>query len=146
MAKRQSKRKVKNSKIVLTKKQLVQLETLSGIGLTIQEIADYLGMSKATLDRRVSEYPEVAESLRVGRSRAQSNVYKAAYDMATDKKHADFTKFYLRSRYNWNEKQEVELSGQVVTMTPEQKFLETLKGMSKDELKDFVAQGRKRTE
>ena len=144
MEKPKQKRRTRADKISLTKKQRVQLETLAGVGMTVEQIADYLGVSKSTLDRRISEEPEVADALRAGRSKAHGKVLQAAYDMATDKKHSDFTKFYLRSRYNWSEKQEIEISGGV-ELKPEEAFLKQLSKMNKEELEEFVAQGRKKT-
>lgn len=142
MAKTQRKRKVRSDRITFTTKQIAQIESLSGVGMTVEEIADYMGVSKATFDRRVAEIPDLKEALRVGRTRAQGAVYRAAYEMATDKKHSDFTKFYMRSRYGWSEKQEIELSGKV-GVDPEGSFLDQLKGMSTEELANFVEQGRK---
>lgn len=144
MAKAEQKRAVRSDKIVFNKKQISQIEALSGVGMTVTEIAEYFGVSKATFDRRVADTPELNESLRKGRTRAHGNVLKAAYNMATDEKHSDFTKFYLRSRYGWSEKQEIEISGGV-GVNPENAFLEKLKTMSTDDLADFVVQGRKST-
>lgn len=142
MAKSPRKRAVRSDKVTFTKRQIAQVESLAGVGMTMAEIADYFGVSKATLDRRVGDTPELADALRKGRTRAHGNVLKAAYEMATDKKHSDFTKFYLRSRYGWSEKQELHVTGDVL-VNPEHAFVEKLKTMTTEELADFVTQGRK---
>ena len=144
MAKSERKRAVRSDKINFTSKQIGQVEALAGVGMTVEQIADYMGCSKSTMDRRIAEDEKLNEALRKGRTRAHGKVLQAAYNMATDEKHSDFTKFYLRSRYGWSEKQEIEISGDI-GVNSEQAFLKKLQTMNVEELSDFVAQGRKYT-
>ena len=55
-------------KIVLTNSQLDEVEELSS-SLSIQQIADYLGISKTTFYEVSKRQPELLERYKVGRSR-----------------------------------------------------------------------------
>jgi len=76
---------------------------LAGIGLTIKQIAHMLDVSKATLDRRMSEDPKVSEALEKGRAQAASKVMMSAFNMAISEKHPFMTTFWLRCRLGWAE-------------------------------------------
>lgn len=91
-------------KIVLTNSQLDEVEELSS-SLSIQQIADYLGMSKTTFYEVGKRQPELLERYKVGRSRRIS-VYANLvhnYILEGDK---DMLKFYLRTQAGWNDKAE----------------------------------------
>jgi hypothetical protein len=91
-------------KIVLTNGQLDEVEELSS-SLSIQLIADYLGISKTTFYEVSKGQPELLERYKVGRSRRIS-VYANLvhnYILEGDK---DMLKFYLRTQAGWDNKAE----------------------------------------
>jgi ECF sigma factor len=91
--------------------QLKQVETLSGLGLTIGDTAAVLGISKRTLERRLADTPEVAEARTRGKAVANSNVAKKAYEMAKAG-NVHLIKFWLATQAGWKETKKVELSGE----------------------------------
>ncbi len=91
------------SKKTISGEQLKDIERLAGFGLSVEKIAAYLGMSKATLDRRVSESIEVSSALERGRSFSEEAVASTAFQMATSGKHPSVTMFWLKTRAGWRE-------------------------------------------
>lgn len=145
MGKVQRKRNTRVDKINFNRKQIIEIRALAGVGMTVENIAEYFGVSKSTMDRRIRESTELQDALRVGRSKAQATVYKSAYNMAKSERHSDFTKWYLGARYNWSNKEGPQVAVQV-NVNPEHKFIDSIKNMSTEELQGFVEQGRKRSE
>ena len=58
-------------KIVLTDKQIAEIETLAGLGLTQTEIATVLGIGEKTLRRRKREKQEVLTAIERGKCKAK---------------------------------------------------------------------------
>lgn len=91
--------------------EIRQLEKLSGLGLTVEQIAHTLGMSKKTLERRVKEEPEVSDALKRGRAVAIQQVSQRAFSMAMSGKIPSMTMFWLKCQAGWKETKAIELSG-----------------------------------
>ena len=91
-------------KIKISKSDYPFIEKLASQGLSVTLIADYLGISKATLDRRISECEELSIILNKGRSKGIEAVASAAYQMAISGKSAIMTIFWLRCQAGWKEK------------------------------------------
>ena len=132
-------RKVREDKKTLTQKQVNQIEALSGVGLSVKKIADYLGMGKATLERRMKEDPEIYEAIKRGRARSEAKVSNMAFKMASSGKDGAMTRYWLNCRAGWQPSQKVDLSGQVTQLTPEQAFLAKLGEMGPDQIADMLA-------
>jgi hypothetical protein len=56
-----------------------QIETLAGLGLTIEEICIFLKITKKTLYKRMVDCPEVGEAVECGRVRANAEVSKSLF-------------------------------------------------------------------
>jgi len=132
----------KKTKTDLTKTQITEAKTLAAIGFTLDQIAEYLSISTSTLDRRINDQEGLRDALREGRTKSAAKVYNAAYEMATSKKQPAFTQFYLRTRYKWQEKREIELKIHK-EVDAKEAFMEKLKGMDEEELKQFVEDRKK---
>ena len=65
------------------KASLEQIETLAGLGLTIEEICRFLGVTRRTLYKRKHEDPALNEAIERGRVRADAAVIQSLYSRAT---------------------------------------------------------------
>ena len=82
-----------------------QIQTLAGLGLTIQNIADVLGFARMTM------IAYCQDDIDIGRANAIHKVAKTLYKMATDGEHPNETKFYLKAQAGWKEATQVEFPG-----------------------------------
>jgi hypothetical protein len=73
-------------------------------GLTVSQIADCLGVAESTLYNKQSEYLELMESIKRGRSIGMDQVTNALYEKAVNGDNTAMI-FYLktRDRVNWGE-------------------------------------------
>ena len=73
-------------------------------GLTVEQIADCLGVSRETIYQRQKEYPEFYESIKRGRSQGMNQITNALYEKAVNGDNTAMI-FYLktRDRENWGE-------------------------------------------
>lgn len=98
-------------KIILTAEQIELVEKLAGQGLNVNQMAAILGISKATLDRRAADTPELHEAIEKGRAEAANKVTKVAYQMAVSGKSPVMTIFWLKCRERWRDVNAHEHSG-----------------------------------
>jgi hypothetical protein len=77
---------------------------LTGLGLNTQQVADALGISKDTLERRVKEDENLRTALVQGRAKAATAVAETAFKLATSGDHPAMTMFWLKTRLGWREK------------------------------------------
>ena len=89
--------------IVLTEEQIKTASSLAGIGCNLDQIANVLGISRKTLDRRIKDTPVVKDSIEKGRSIAESKVLSTAFKMATSGKSPWMTGFWLKCKLGWKE-------------------------------------------
>ncbi len=94
-------------KKLISKEDIERIEKLAGLGLTVDMIANILGISKRTLERRCSENKKVSDALLKGRAVAASNVAETAYKMAVSGANPTMTIFWLKTQLKWNDKPEV---------------------------------------
>ena len=97
-------------KIEIDAADIPKIEALAGYGLTVQQIASVLGMSKKTFERRMREIPGINDALEKGRAVALAKVGQTAYDMATSGQFPVMTIFWMKVRGGWRETREIELS------------------------------------
>ena len=73
-------------------------------GLTVNQIADCLGVSRDTIYERQKEYPEVYDAIKRGRSKGMDQVSNALFEKAINGDNTAMI-FYLktRDRENWGE-------------------------------------------
>ncbi len=62
---------------------LTTIEHLCGLGHTVEEVADFLSISRRTLQRWRKASPAVNDALLKGQARAKVTVTKALFDLAT---------------------------------------------------------------
>lgn len=116
-----------------------QVRKLCLLGATDEKLADFFGVSVATINNWKIRHHKFLESIREGKEIADSNVADALYNRALGFSHkhdhisnyqgeitiTETTKHYppdtaaafiwLKNRGGWKDKQEVEHSGEVVT-------------------------------
>jgi len=84
-------------------KDIKQIESLAGYGMTIKDMAAIFGVSKPTFERRKKEMTEITEAINRGKALALSSVSQTAYKMASSGKSAPMTQFWLKVRGGWSE-------------------------------------------
>jgi len=106
---------------------LEKVETLAGYGLTEDEIADFIGISRATLAVYKGIHPEFLDVLKRGKTKADGLVTQALYKRALN---GDVTAciFWLKNRQRdrWRDRHDIDhagevaakVSGQVVFLMP----------------------------
>jgi hypothetical protein len=92
------------TKIKLNDEQNSLVARLTGLGLNMQQVADALGISKDTLERRVKEDESLRAALALGRANAATAVAETAFKLATSGNHPAMTMFWLKTRLGWREK------------------------------------------
>lgn len=92
---------------------LEQIETLGGMGLTIEEICQYLGITKKTLYKRMHDQPEVGEAVERGRVRANTQVNRSLFKRATEDHDTTAMIWWQKNRQpdRWRDRHELEHSG-----------------------------------
>lgn len=96
-------------RVELTPQAIQQLETMSGLGLTVEQMSAVLGMSKKTLERRMGEVPGAKDALEKGRALAALNVTTTAFKLATSGESPAMTMFWLKCRERWKEVHTISL-------------------------------------
>ena len=94
-------------KFEITPEICEQVENLSAQGLTVDQIASVLGVSRQTIYERQNEYPEFSDALKRGRGKGVANVTNALYTKAIDGDNTAII-FYLKNRAGWVDKQEIQ--------------------------------------
>ena len=100
---------------VIDGEELVQVETLAAF-LTSGQIADYLGIGRTTFYEIMERQPEVAERYKSGRAKSITDVAQSLIRKAKDGD-VGAQAFYLKTQAGWREKQQIEHSGRVESVT-----------------------------
>ncbi len=122
-----AKRRQRKPIVTITPSVLETIEKLAGYGLTTEQIADYLGVSRPTFYRYQAKDPRINETIERGKAKAATMITGRAYQMAADGKHESMTKFWLQTRLRWRTEERVvhegaiDTSGHVSTLTAEQR-------------------------
>lgn len=82
-----------------TKVDREQVQVMTGLGLTADDICNVMGFGRATL------FKYFKDELSAGNSVAKSKVAQSAFKMATGEKHPAMTMFWLKCRAGWRETQ-----------------------------------------
>ena len=88
--------------------QIKQIEALSGVGLNMEQIAGYFGVSDQTLERAIKKDAALREAIKKGRSLALAKVGETAYKMATSGKDTAMTIFWLKCKMGFKDTSKVE--------------------------------------
>ncbi len=94
-----------------TEEEMVKIEALAGVGLTEEQIADYLGVGRTTFNMAANKNDPMRQRILHGRSNALANVAKTAYSMAMKGDNPSMTQFYLKCRGGWKFKTVIEHEG-----------------------------------
>lgn len=92
-------------------KEIAQAEALSAAGLTKDQIADYLGVSRVMFAEALNQSEELRRKIARGSANAIANVAKTAYSMAVKGDNGPMTQFYLKCRAGWSYKTIIEHEG-----------------------------------
>lgn len=87
---------------------LPKVEYLAGLGLSMLEISAAMGFKRSTFYARVKDQQGVKEAIDRGRAKANMNVAKSAYSMATSEEHPSMTMFWLRTQAGWVDPDKVD--------------------------------------
>lgn len=98
-------------KIVVSSDDIQKIQELSSKGLRKEVIANALGLSLSTFERREKENELISIALRRGKSKAIEQVSETAFQMAVSGKHPNMTIFWLKSNAAWNEETKTEEVG-----------------------------------
>lgn len=77
-------------------------------GLSMQQIADAMGIAKATLMLRKREFAAVETAIREGQADGIAHVTNALYQMAVTDRNVAAAIFYLKNRAGWKDKIDIE--------------------------------------
>jgi DNA-binding XRE family transcriptional regulator len=84
--------------------QIQGLTPLAAYGMTVEEMATVLGISKKTLERLSNRDERIKDAIEKGRLLAGSKLKRKAYEMA-EKGDRTMLIFLLKVRYGWSETQ-----------------------------------------
>lgn|SRR3990167_3496427 len=118
MGKAKSKRQktIRNGKkgrprVVISQDDLDRLETMSGLGMNLPDMAAVLGISLASLNRLIAGSKKISETIERGRGKAAYSVTKTAFQLATNGQVPAMTMFWLKCQKRWKEVQHHEVTG-----------------------------------
>jgi hypothetical protein len=89
-------------------------ESLSAQGLTMDQIADVLGVGERTLYENQAKYPQLAQAIKEGRSKGIATITNALF-VSGKAGNLGAQIFYLKNRAGWKDKTEVDqnISGEL---------------------------------
>lgn len=83
-----------------------EVERLASRGLTQQQIADCLGISQKTIERRAKESVEFVEAIKRGQARGIATITNALFEQSLAGNVAAGI-FYLKNRAFWTDRQQL---------------------------------------
>jgi len=92
----------------IAKADIPRIQQLASV-LNEQQIADFLGMSHDTFQRRKADDPEVLRAYKAGRAKAIAGVGATLLELCR-KKNVQAIIFYLKTQAGWKERQGVDVS------------------------------------
>ena len=104
----------------LTDDEKAQVEALASV-LSIEQIADYLGISKVTFYAIMERDSTVSERYKRGKAKAIGSVAQGLLKKARDGDTASAI-FYLKTQAGWRETQHIDHSSTDGSMTPPSKI------------------------
>lgn len=120
--------------ITLTDEQVAQVEALGSV-LSIEQIADYLGISKTTFYAIMERQPEVSERYKKGKAKAIGDVAQGLLQQARDG-NTTAAMFYLKTQAGWRETQQIDhtTNGESINaISPAQAAIERFKKSNESE-------------
>lgn len=103
--------------ITMTDEQVSQIEALGSV-LSIEQIADYFGISKVTFYKIMERQPEVGLRYKKGKAKAIGSVAQGLLQQARDG-NTTAAMFYLKTQAGWRETQQIDhtTNGESVVQT-----------------------------
>jgi|5B_taG_2_1085324.scaffolds.fasta_scaffold32836_2 transcriptional regulator with XRE-family HTH domain len=98
-------------KIEVTKELCDKAEQYASQGLTMEQIADALGMSKSSLFEKQKDNLDLMESIKRGKAKGIVTITNALFEKAKDGDNTAMI-FYLKNRAGWKDKIETEHTGE----------------------------------
>ncbi|AKI27360.1 hypothetical protein [Moraxella phage Mcat8] len=95
-------------KITLDDKQIAQVEALASV-LTLEQIADYFGITRPTFNAICERQPEVFLQYKKGKTKAIANVAQNLIRQAQDGNTTAII-FFLKTQAGWREKNELDVN------------------------------------
>ena len=92
--------------ITMTDEQVSQIEALGSV-LSIEQIADYFGICKATFYKIMERQPEVGIRYKKGKAKAIGSVAQGLLQQARDG-NTTAAMFYLKTQAGWRETQQID--------------------------------------
>ena len=117
---------------------LAEVERLASIGLTEEQIAESLGISRSTITRRKRDDDAFDAALKAGRASGVAAVTNALFEAATgEKPNTSAQIFYLKNRAGWRDKQDIEanIAGDVTLNHDVEAAMQALRDAGIDPLK-----------
>jgi predicted transcriptional regulator len=100
-------RKQRSDKITFTIKDITKVESMSAMGLSLEQIASILGVSTDTIYRRMNEGNiDLSAALSRGKSKALFQIANKAYKLALEG-NPSMIKYFLSCRGGWSEKLQI---------------------------------------
>lgn len=98
-------------KLVITADMMKKAEAHAARGLTMEQIADVLGIGERTLYEKTAEFPHFAQAIQGGRAKGIEKVANALFKEATGGD-VQAMKYYLgsRNRENWGENNNLDVN------------------------------------
>lgn len=100
-------KKIGRPQIVIDEDLCKKAETLAAQGLTMEQIANVLGMSETTLYDKKDKFSEFSESIKRGKDKGIATVTSALFTKARAGDNTAMI-FYLKNRAGWQDKIEKE--------------------------------------
>jgi hypothetical protein len=104
--------KVGRPLIIIDDDICTKAEALSSKGLTMQQIADSLGLGLSTLYEKYEEYPEFLEAIKRGKAKGVAAMTNALFNKGIGGDTGCMI-FFLKNRAGWKDKNETEHTGNV---------------------------------
>lgn len=97
----------KNAPKKFTETELAQVEALGSV-LSMEQIADYFGIGRTTIYRRIEAQPEIMEHYKRGKAKAIGSVAKGLLQQAQGG-NLTAMMFYLKTQAGWRETANIDL-------------------------------------
>ena len=101
-------RKTHSNKIEISEADVVEAIQLIRRGLKIREVCEYLGYKKSTWYNRLEENPQIVTRFKRAKQTFHLELAEKARQLAMEGD-KDMIKFLLTRRFNYTEKQEIEI-------------------------------------
>lgn len=106
----------------LSEEQISEVGALASV-LNLQQIADYLEISRNTLSAICDRQPEVFEQIKKGKAKAIGTVAKGLVRQAMDG-NTTAAIFYLKTQAGWQENQKIDLTSSDGSMSKNKELTE----------------------